>query len=1510
MGGGRGPNSGGGRRSGGGGHQAGQGEMAQRKVKAAKAREERSRAKASARGGDRDGGGGRGSRGGGGGRGSHGGRGGGRGAGRGSGAADHAEQVVMTASNQQLVSGLLAKAAAGAGSSRAGSSGDLPAVEARVDVDPEDVERKSWQALEKKGFKPEAIGTALAATAHLVAEEADRREAFNEQRRRRVHRGLDWLILNVDEKDLPETFREEAKAQRSKRGGKKNNANKRRDGTTSRNPSGEDAADGVDPATAALATTLRRAGFPADVALASAAASDGDQWGALMDLCAALGPDRAEALEAAAAALEEAGAGSGMDAAAIGDILRQAQRDELASLPRAKHAPRGFAPAQLRATLAFDQPGIVQLGAKQYQAKLEVSLEGRDAYPFELPRMKFTHPTLRFEEAAAVNAAAHRFAAELVGEPFLERVLEWCEGEDVADAVESAREKAREESEEGPNGEPRSGDASRPELASHLSRTFGKLELRRREEEAEEERNAERARQLMEINAREAAGLPPAPRAVPESNAATDDAKAGEGPNGARRAGAGDEETAALSKETAALSRPSAHAPSAEARAAATARRRALAAEQAALNATREAEAEAREATDAADRVARAAAAVAASEARAATDPRVAAESERMRAESERRASGASAEARKMAAQRERLPSWSRRGDLLDAIARSQVTIVAGETGCGKTTQLPQFILDDAIQRGEGARTNLICTQPRRISATSVASRVAAERGESVGRSVGYKIRLESVSSSATRILFVTTGVLLRRLSEDPLLAGVSHVVVDEVHERSLDSDFLLVLLRDVLPHRPTLRVVLMSATLDAAAFSEYFAGAEVRHIPGFTFPVQEHYLEDILQVTSYRPGAGSEYCKKGGGGSRDRGPGARDAGEAALDAATEERFLQDLRRRGYVDATLDALRVLDQSVINYELIAALIKHVCVNMDPGAILVFMPGLAEITRLHEACANDPAIYDATGRGAYLIGLHSTLSSAEQRVIFEHPPGARRKIVIATNIAETSITIDDVVYVIDAGKCKENGYDPSTRMQLLLERWVSRASAKQRRGRAGRVAAGRCFRTYTRLTHDRVFAEHTLPEIKRVPLEGLCLQIQLQRMAGGIAGFLGKALEPPKEDAVTSAIKTLKQIGALDEKERLTSLGSHLAALPVDVRVGKMLLYGAVLGCLAPVLTIAAVLGGRSPFVAPLEKRDEADAAKRAFAEDQSDHLATLNAFDAWTDAKKLGKAAEMAFTRENFLSFRALEGVADLRNQFAQLLQEAGFLGGGSAGKKRGSGRDKITAIPAPRSGTAPGAAPTPSVTTPAPPPPDNGRSTHKAGGRSWGRRGPPPDDPVWASANRNASNTRLVKAVLVAGLYPNLIKCAPPSRPTMPPRLTYLGEDGREAPVQVHPSSVNHGAKKYAARWMVYHERVQTTSVFVRDCSTVTPYQLLLFGGKIAVQHAAGTLSLDNEWAKFKAPARVGVLLKEIRARLDRVLSDKIERPDEDVQATGGPLVEAILQLLNTEPLTAAPSGS
>jgi len=481
-----------------------------------------------------------------------------------------------------------------------------------------------------------------------------------------------------------------------------------------------------------------------------------------------------------------------------------------------------------------------------------------------------------------------------------------------------------------------------------------------------------------------------------------------------------------------------------------------------------------------------------------------------------------------------------------------------------------------------------------------------------------------------------------------------------------------------------------------------------------------------------------------------------------------------------------------------------------------------------------------------------------------------------------------------------------------MLQLKEQWLSRASAKQRRGRAGRVQPGQCYRLYSRRYHDEVFAERQEAEIKRVPLEGLCLQIQLQRMSGGISGFLSRALEPPESNAVDVAVKTLKRLGALDDRDNLTPLGAHLANLPVDVRVGKMLLYGCVLGCLDPTLTIAAVLGSRSPFLSPLEMREEADEAKMQFSDnDFSDHLTILNAYNAWREAKNNGKNFEKDFCRDNFLSMKGLYGIAEQRTQFVKLLREAGFLN--EQRKKTTTTKQKKKVATVEKTGSNGGGIPKPRGGVPVVVNEDNEDDEEDEDEEK---------KPAWESANRHATNVRLLKACLVAGLYPNVSRVesvnmnvqssgnrgrsnttsnivSGSSQP--PPKLKYLAEDtGKEAPIQIHPSSINAKAKQFPTRWLVYHERVQTASIFMRDCTSVTPYQLLLFGGKIDVQHSAGTIRMDG-WATFEANARIGVLLKEIRAALDGLLREKIENPEAEENARGETIVTTILQLLNSE---------
>jgi hypothetical protein len=501
----------------------------------------------------------------------------------------------------------------------------------------------------------------------------------------------------------------------------------------------------------------------------------------------------------------------------------------------------------------------------------------------------------------------------------------------------------------------------------------------------------------------------------------------------------------------------------------------------------------------------------------------------------------------------------------------------------------------------------------------------------------------------------------------------------------------------------------------------------------------------------------------------------------------------------------------------------------------------------------------------------LGLHSSLSTEDQRKVFSRPPKGVRKVVVSTNIAETSVTIDDVIFVIDAGKVKENRYDVMNNMPQLVLTWEAQSNSRQRRGRAGRVQPGHAFFTFTRARKEQMDAYQT-PEILRVPLSELCLQLKVLEL-GEPAVFLAKAPQPPSPEAVQQALSVLKEVTAVDDSEELTPLGFHLAQLPVDVRIGKMILYAAIFRCLDPVLTIAGGMGFRSPFVAPVEKRGEADEVRRAMAVGRSDHLTMLRAYLAWWQAKqgKVGDSGaggsdggkkrggggrgasqmEWKFCNENFLSRQTLRMIHDMKAQFLELLCDIDFVW---APENCITGRDMRSFY-----------------------------RTEPSGG---------------AYFNENSGNLKLVKAILVAGLYPQVAKAVPSGVPDKPAKVS-TRKDGA---VMVHPSSINYNCAAFETPWLVYHEKVKTSAVFLRDSSMVSPYSLLMFGGRIFLQRDKDQIKVDN-WIKFQMKARTGEVVKNFRQALDAILYQKIESPGSEVADTESTTrtVNGILKLLDSE---------
>ncbi|KAI8920276.1 P-loop containing nucleoside triphosphate hydrolase protein [Powellomyces hirtus] len=809
----------------------------------------------------------------------------------------------------------------------------------------------------------------------------------------------------------------------------------------------------------------------------------------------------------------------------------------------------------------------------------------------------------------------------------------------------------------------------------------------------------------------------------------------------------------------------------------------------------------------------------------------------------------------KMRMQRESLPAWKYQSQILEAVDGNRVVVVEGETGCGKTTQVPQFILDHFLSTRHGAECKILVTQPRRISAIGVAERVAAERAEPLGKTVGYQIRLESRMSEETRILFATTGILLRRLEgagakalvgNEPAAAvadeyeggidDLTHIIVDEVHERSVDSDFLLMVLRDLLATNPTLKLILMSATLNAGLFQDYFADHDTPriHVPGRTFPVQVMFLEHALAKTRYVP-QGKDFTKstfsRQHSNPRDMDPNSESMDEEELpdDKLTEEQMKK--RYPKLSDKAIGALRQMDVDKIQYPLIEMLPPP-----DRG-ILIFLPGFLEISTLHDALTRNPRIRAATQNGKWCIPLHGNLSSADQLRVFKRPDPGAVKIVVATNVAETSITVDDVVFVIDSGKMKETRYDPQKGMASLEECWVSRANAMQRRGRAGRVTKGVCVHLFTSHHFENLLAPQQVPEMRRTPLEQLCLRIKvLPFLNGRIAQILDKVIEPPSPEAVRQAVLTLRTLQALTKEEDLTPLGFHLGRLPLDVRIGKLLVFGSIFQCLDPVLTIAAAMSHKSPFVAPFEIRDQADRKKREFAIENSDQLTILNAYNAWQHTRTHNPASvEKKFLFDNFLSGKSLAMIANVKRQLAELISDIGFL------------ETPVTARAIERLGRATGS--------------DGVKE-------SIGER-----------ANHRGDDLRLVKALLLAALYPNVIKVTQGVKPDGGD--TQLLVRGNEE-VFIHPTSINFRKPHPPGTFLAYHEKVKTSKVYIRDASAVPAAAVAFFGGSLGPYEprGGGLLPMDDGWLRFRAHnPKIAAVVRAARVALDELLQEKIRDP-------------------------------
>jgi ATP-dependent helicase HrpA len=548
----------------------------------------------------------------------------------------------------------------------------------------------------------------------------------------------------------------------------------------------------------------------------------------------------------------------------------------------------------------------------------------------------------------------------------------------------------------------------------------------------------------------------------------------------------------------------------------------------------------------------------------------------------------------------EHLPVVERREEIKEAIAKHQVIVLCGETGSGKTTQLPKICLE----LGRGVAGLIGHTQPRRIAARSVAKRISDELESPLGQTVGFKVRFSDQLSENTYVKLMTDGILLAETQGDPFLEQYDTIIIDEAHERSLNIDFLLGFLKQLLPKRPDLKLIITSATIDPERFSRHFNDAPMLLVSGRTYPVE----------VRYRP------------------------------LRSEDPEEEDVHAE---DAILGA-----------------VDEVC-REGPGDVLVFLSGEREIRETAEALRKHHP------PDTEILPLYARLSAEEQNRVFK--PHGRRRIVLATNVAETSLTVPGIRYVVDPGFARISRYSARNKVQRLPIEPVSRASADQRKGRCGRVGPGVCVRLYSEEDFNGR-EQYTPPEILRTNLASVILQMKSLRL-GEVQDF--PFLEPPDYRQIRDGYQTLHELGAIDEHNELTETGRHLARLPIDPKIGRMVLAARDEGCLEEVLIIASALTVQDPRERPLDMQQAADEAHAKWRDENSDFVAYLHLWNWFLEKREhLSTSQLRRACKTNFLSFVRMREWRDVYHQLKELVGELPPVAGrgrGQDGQRRGPG---------------------------------------------------------------------------------------------------------------------------------------------------------------------------------------------------------------------------------------------